>query len=253
MTKRILFINPNVTDAITETMAGEAIRSVSDGFEIVPVTAAFGTQYIENRVEAAIAGHAVIDVLAKHSAEMDGVIISAFGDPGLWAAKEMLEIPVVGISEAAFHFAMMLGRRYSIVCLTERIGVWYRECAEEHGLDGRLVSVRPLEKDLQDITNAVEEAGDALVELCERAVAEDSADVVIFGGGPVAGLAREVEDRMPVPVLDGVTSAVRLIEAMIALNPRPARAGSFKRPNAKPSSGLSPELTAWVEHREKEQ
>ena len=79
---RILFINPNITSSITEVMAAEARRSAAADTELVPVTAAFGTLYVENRVEAAIAAHAVLDACAAHSEGCDGVIISAFGDPG---------------------------------------------------------------------------------------------------------------------------------------------------------------------------
>ena len=57
------------------------------------------------------------------------MIISAFGDPGLHAAKELLDVPVVGVSEAAFLAAYMLGNRYSIVCLTPRLKTWYVETA----------------------------------------------------------------------------------------------------------------------------
>jgi allantoin racemase len=63
-----------------------------------------------------------------------------------------------------------------------------------------------------------------------------------FGGGPIAGLARETRDMVPVPCLDGVSCAVRMAEALVALNPRPPSRGSFARPRGKPVQGLSPEL-----------
>ncbi len=66
---KILLINPNITDSITEVMAGEARRSASPGTEIVAVTANFGTLYIENRIEAAIASHAVLESLAEYRAD----------------------------------------------------------------------------------------------------------------------------------------------------------------------------------------
>jgi Asp/Glu/hydantoin racemase len=56
---RLLMVNPNVTQAITDIMAAEARRSASPGTEITAVTARFGTLYVENRGEAAVAGHAL--------------------------------------------------------------------------------------------------------------------------------------------------------------------------------------------------
>lgn len=250
MTRRILMVNPNVTEAITATMVAEARRTASAGTEIVPATARFGTQYIENRVEAAIAGHAVLEALAEHASGCDAAIVAAFGDPGVSAAKEMLDVPVLGIAEAAFLTAWTLGRRYAIVCLTPRLGIWYRECAEEHGLAGRLAAVRPLDVPPSDISAAKQQTGRKLVEACHEVIDRHGAEVVIMGGGPIAGLAREVAHEIPVPVLDGVTCAVRLAEALVDLAPCPASRGSFARPPAKPSQGLSPALRAWVERRD---
>jgi Asp/Glu/hydantoin racemase len=239
---KLLLINPNVTDAITQQMAAEARRTASAGTEIVAVTAAFGTQYIANRAEAAIAGHAVLDALATHAAGCDAAIVSAFGDPGLAAAREFADIPVLGIAESAMLTAWMLGRRYAIVCLTPRLRRWYIECAQEHGLDGRLVAVRALDTPVPDITQAKDQFRDRLLSECRRAIEEDEAEVIIFGGGPIAGLAREVAAEIPVPTLDGVSCAVRLAEALVGLNPRPPVRGSFARPEPKPAKGLSPAL-----------
>jgi allantoin racemase len=239
---KLLLINPNVTAAITETMAAEARRSASPGTDIVAVTAAFGTQYVENRAEAAIASHAVLDALAKHEAGCDAAIVCAFGDPGLAAAREFAGIPVVGIEESAILAAWMLGRRYSIVCLTPRLRTWYIECAQEHGLAGRLASVRALDAAITDITRARQQFRDRLVALCLQAIEHDEADVIILGGGPIAGLAREVRDEIPVPALDGVSCAVRMAEALVGLRPRTPSRGSFACPAAKPAQGLAPEL-----------
>jgi Asp/Glu/hydantoin racemase len=239
---KLLLINPNITAAMTGSMANEARLSASPGTEIVAVTAAFGTQYVENRAEAAIAAHAVLDALAKHADGCDAAIVSAFGDPGLAAAREFADIPVLGIEESAILTAWMLGRRYSIVCLTPRLRRWYIEAAEEHGLAGRLASVRALDVAIPDITHAKDQFREVLLAECARAIEHDEAEVIIFGGGPIAGLAREVADTIPVPVLDGVSCAVRMAEALVGLRPRPARQGSFARPKPKPAQGLGPEL-----------
>lgn len=239
---KLLLINPNITEAMTASMAAEARLFVSAGTEITAVTASFGTQYVENRVEAAIAGHAVLDSLATHMAGHDAAIVSAFGDPGLAAAREFADIPVFGIEESALLAAWTLGRRIAIICLTPRLGRWYRECAEDHGLAGRLVSVRALDVPIPDITQAKDQFRARLLEECGRAIEDDQAEVIIFGGGPIAGLAREAAAQIPVPTLDGVSCAVRLAEAVAGLHPRPPSRGSFARPPPKPAQGLSPAL-----------
>ena len=239
---RVLLVNPNTTAAVTDTMLAEARRSAAPGTDIVAVSARFGVSYVENRIEAAIASHAVVEALAEHGEDCDGAIVAAFGDPGLWAAKELMRVPVVGISEAAFLTASMLGGRYSIVCLTERLAVWYRECAREHGVDRRLASVRSLDVAPADISTAKEQAREQLLAQCARAVEDDAAEVIVLGGGPIAGLARELRDRLPVPIVDGVSCAVRMVEGLVQLGPRKATRGSFARPSAKPAIGLTEDL-----------
>jgi Asp/Glu/hydantoin racemase len=239
---KLLLINPNTSEAITALLMTEARLSASPGTEITAVTASFGTQYVENRAEAAIAGHAVLDALANHMDGHDAAIIAAFGDPGLAAAREFAEIPIMGITEAALLTAWTLGRRFSIVCLTPRLRRWYQEAAEEHGLAGRVVSIRALDVPIPDIAQAKDQFRGRLLEECGRAIEDDDAEVIIFGGAPIAGLARAVAAQIPVPTLDGISCAVRLAEAVVGLRPRPPTRGSFARPRPKPAKGLSPAL-----------
>lgn len=243
---KLLLVNPNITDRITAFMLEEALRSAAPGTQVQAVSAPFGTQYVENRAEAAIASHAVLEAVATHGGGCDAVIVAAFGDPGVEAARELFDMPVVGISEAAFHMAWLLGRRYSVVCLTPRLRTWYLECARDTGLDGRLASVRALPRLDAGITEARDAARDALLEQCRRAVEDDQAEVVIVGGGPLAGVAREIAHLLPVPVIDGVSCAVRLAEALVGLHPAVPSAGSFARPPAKPARGLGPALQARI-------
>ena len=242
-----MLVNPNITEAVTEVMLTEARRMAAPGTEVVAVTARFGTLYIENRAEASIAAHAVLDALAEHASGCDAIVVAAFGDPGLSAARELADVPVVGISQAALLTAWTLGRRFSIVCLTPRLRTWYRECVVEHGLDGRLASVRAVDVPVADITQVKEDLAGPLETLCRRAVEEDEAEVVILGGGPIAGLAHELARGVPVPLLDGVACAVPMAESLVRLGVRAPTRGSFARPRAKPATGLSAALTRLIQ------
>ena len=241
---KLLLINPNITPAITEVMAAEARASANAGTEITAVTAEFGTLYIENRAEAAIASHAVLDVYARHHHGADAVIVSAFGDPGAIALKELASVPVVGLAEAALLTAWSLGRRITIVCMTERLRRWYEECVHEHGLAARVVAVRALDEPPTDATTASETLAEPMRDLCQLAVEEDRAEVIMLGGGPMAGIARRIANQVDVPLVDGVQAAVGYAEMLARMCPTPARRGSFATPRAKPSKGLSSELAA---------
>jgi Asp/Glu/hydantoin racemase len=109
-------------------------------------------------------------------------------------------------------------------------------------LQGRLASIRGLDEPLADIGNVQGNQGERLVKLAERCVDEDGADVIVLAGAPLAGLARNLRGRLPVPVVDGVSSAVRHAESLVALQPGHALRGSFAPPPIKPNRGLSPAL-----------
>ncbi len=239
---KLLIVNPNISESVSELIAAEARRSASPDTTVDVLTAPFGVAYIETRAEAAVGAYATLDLLAEHHRGYDAAVVAAFGDPGLLAAREILPIPVVGLTEAALMSAAMLGGRFSIVAISRRIRAWYQETVEMHGLGGRLASIRCLEESLPDIGTVQTDKGAQLLALCETAVQADGADVIIIAGAPLAGLARSIADRIPVPVVDGVSSAVRHAETLASLAPRPARTGSYAPPPRKAWKGLSPAL-----------
>lgn len=239
---RILLINPNISTSVSELIRAEAERSASPGTTVQVLTAPFGVAYIETRFEALIGAYATAQLAAEHHESADAVVVAAFGDPGLAGLREALSIPVTGLTEAALASACLLGQRFSIVAISQRIRAWYRETVQHIGLEGRLASIRGLDEPLADIGNVQGNQGDRLVALAERCVAEDGADVIVLAGAPLAGLARSLRGRLPVPVVDGVSSAVRHAESLVALQPGSARLGSFAPPPIKPNQGLSPAL-----------
>lgn len=249
-TMRILLLNPNTTSAVTELLLAAGQRAAAPGTELIPLTAPRGVPYIATRAEAQIGGAVALEMLAEHHGSVDGAIIAAFGDPGLMGARELFDIPVIGLAEAAMLTACMLGRRFAIVTFATALGPWYQECVEQHGLAGRLAGIRLLDGAFRSISGVQAEKEALLVELANRAVSEDGADVVILGGAPLAGLAEKVADRIPVPVIDPITASVKQIEALVTLKPRKATAGTFRRPAAKDTIGLAPALAARIEHRD---
>jgi Asp/Glu/hydantoin racemase len=235
---RLLVINPNISDSVSRLIADEAQRAASPGTKITMLTAPFGVAYIETRFEALIGAYACAVLVAEHARDHDAVIIAAFGDPGVSGIREALDIPVVGLTEAALASACLLGSRFSIVAISRRITAWYREAVEHNGLIGRLASIRSLEQPLRDVGSVQTDHAAALKALCASAVEEDGADAIILAGAPLAGLARGIAGEIPVPVVDGVASAVRHAESLVALKPGVARAGSFAPPPGKPNNGL---------------
>jgi Asp/Glu/hydantoin racemase len=235
---RLLLVNPNISDSVSDLIRAEARRSASPGTEIEVLTAPFGVAYIETRFEALVGAYAAAQVAAENVDRFDAVVVAAFGDPGLTGLRELLPVPVTGMTEAALASAHLLGHRISIIAISQRIQAWYREVVDSYGFGSRLASIRALDRPISAIGGVQQEHAQALKDLAERAVAEDGAEVIVLAGAPLAGLARSLHGQLPVPVVDGVSSAVRHAETLVALKPGRARRGSFAPPPSKPHRGL---------------
>ncbi len=235
---RLLLVNPNTSTGLTARLVDVARRHVAADGTIEGATGHRGVPYIASRTEAAIAAVVAIEMLTEAPPPVDAAIIAAFGDPGLAAARELMDFPVVGLAEAAMLTACMLGGRFSIVTFSPTLGPWYRECVAANGLDARLASIRLFEGAFASVGTVSEEAEADLLALAHDAVKADGADVVVFGGAPLAGLAERLRDRLEVPVVDPIAAAVGQAQLLVRLRPRKARAGSYRRPPAKDSTGL---------------
>ncbi len=60
-------------------------------------------------------------------------MIACFGDPGLLAARELAQGPVIGIAEAAMHMATMVATRFSIVTTLPRTLIIARHLLHQYG------------------------------------------------------------------------------------------------------------------------
>ena len=234
----LLLINPNTSQSVTDLIKAEARRAAAPGTSISVLTAPFGVAYIETRFESLIGAYATATLAAEHCARHDAIVVAAFGDPGIDGLREVLDIPVVGLTEAALMSACLLGKRFSIVAISRRITAWYRECVQANGLIDRLASIRCLDCPLNDIGRVQDDHTERLKALCLSAVEDDGADVIIIAGALLAGLARSIKAQIPVPVVDGVSSAVCHAQTLVSLNPAAARRGSFAPPPVKPNQGL---------------
>lgn len=239
---RILIVNPNTSEAVTDLLIAAGETVALPGTTLVPLTAPRGFPYISTRSEAQIGGALALEMIAAYREGADAAIIAAFGDPGLAAARELFDIPVVGMAEAAMLTALMLGRRFAIVTFAAPLADWYGDCVALYGLAGRCAAIRALAEDFSALSSVQAEKEDALLDLATRTVREDGADCVILGGAPLAGLAAKARGRCPVPVVDPISAAVKQAETLVTLALPKATAGSGARPAAKPNAGLADAL-----------
>src|SRR3954465_3479497 len=191
---RILVLNANTTAFVTDTAAAEARRVASAGTEIVPVTADFGAAIVATRTEHAVAEHAAVTLAARHARGCDAVLIAVSYDTGLKALREMLPVPVVGMTEAALLTACMLGGKNGLVGFGPRVWPIYRELVESYGLGGRIAGSRVLENTSAYKPGDYTALDAELVAIAQDLIEKDGAESIILLGAVMAGASRRIEE-----------------------------------------------------------
>lgn len=243
---RILLVNPNMTAAMTDTMARVARQTAGTEAEIVAITADRGFPYVASRAEAQIAGGIALDMIAANMRGIDAVVMAAFGDPGLRGARELFDLPVVGMAEAAMMTAAMLGERFSIVTFSPVMRRWYLDCAQDSGLMARCAGVRTPTHHPDNLGDMQVALRDDLIGLSRLAVLEDHADVIILGGAPLAGMAPDIASEVPGIVIDPIATAVAQAIALVRVTTAAGFPNRSCKPIPKSSVGLGTALAGIV-------
>ena len=208
---RIALVNPNIDASATRAMLLVASSAVAPGFVVVGRTAPFGTALITTEDSMATAALAVSAMATSLDADgFAGVVVSAFGDPGLQELRASLSIPVTGLAEASMAEAARDGRRFSVVTTTPDLAGHIRRMATAYGWSDMLASVRITPGEPFALMADPEKLEAALLSACDRAIDHDRDEAIVIGGGPLSMAARAIGYKVRVPLVEPVPSAVRL-------------------------------------------
>lgn len=227
----IKVINPNTSRPMTEAIerSAQAVASV----DVRAVTASMGPASIESHYDEALAAPGVLTEIG----DADGYVIACFGDPGLDAAREVAEGPVVGMAEAAMRTASYLGRGFSVVTtvdrsrgrtwdLAERYGV-ARFCRGVHACGIRVLDLDSNPDALKTITAA-----------CRHALERDESDAIVLGCAGMTHLVADLAGEIGAPVVDGVQAATLAVQSLLTMGLRTGDRGEFAAPPPKPYTGI---------------
>jgi len=230
---RILIANVNTTEAITEAIAEQARSVASPGTEIVGLTPWFGAESVEGNFESYLAAIAVMDRVLAYEGPYDAVIQAGYGEHGREGLQELLNVPVVDITDAAASTAMYLGHAYSVVTTLDRTVPLIEDRLKLSGLYARCASVRASGLAVLELEAEPQRAVQAIVEQAERAVRDDKAEVICLGCGGMAGLDEQIRQRTGVPVVDGVSAAVTIAESLVRMGLSTSKVRTYATPRAK--------------------
>ena len=235
---KIKVINPNSTVSMTELIGATARTVANPGTEIIAVNPEMGPVSIEGFYDEALSVVGVLDEVRKGEERgIDGYVIACFGDPGLYAARELARGPVIGIAEAAMHTAVLLATEFSIVTTLARTRIIAQHLVDRYGMNQFCRNIRTIDLPVLSLETDAQ-AQIAILEQCHQAIAQDRCGAIVLGCGGMANLAAQLTQELNIPVIDGVSAAVKLAEGLISLNLKTSKSGSFDFPIAKPHAGI---------------
>ena len=230
----IQVINPNTCLEMTQSIAESAIKVAADSTEIIAVSPSQGVASIEGHYDEAIASFHLLELVKQgQSQHVDGHIIACFGDPALDAARELTDAPVIGIAEAAFHMATLIATKFSIVTTLKRTKIIAEHLLHQYGYSHKCEKIHCIDLPVLDLEKNEKETYDKLLETCLRAKENDGVGAIVLGCGGMSKHVESISKQLNIPVIDGVTAAVKLLEALHGLGLRTSKWGDYDYPNQK--------------------
>jgi allantoin racemase len=231
---RIFVINPNTSESVTEHIRRELDKIKRADTELTVVNPEHGPVSIESVYDETLAGPPTLELVRQANAEdYDAIVLACFSDPGLDAAKEISDIPVIGIEEASMHIAAMLGHKFSITTASRSRAPTRDLHARMRGVESSFGSALVMNMPVLEMDANPEKAKARILELSREAVREDRVEVIILGCAGLSGYAADVERELGVVVIDPTAVAFKVAEAIADLGLRHSKAARFARPPEK--------------------
>ncbi len=228
--RTVLVVNPNTTAAMTDSAVGAARRVACPGTTLVGSTAATGVAAVESNYDEVWAAAAVMNqVAAGERAGVDGYVIACFGDTGLPGAREIARGPVVGMTEAALLTAALIAARFVIVTMPRRTLEQSHRVLRDLGL-GHRCTVSAVDIPVSDVADGSGHLADLFAATARQAVETHDAEAVVLGCAGLTDLVEPLQQRLGLPVIDGVLAAVTMVDGLLAQGLSTSRANTYASP-----------------------
>jgi allantoin racemase len=150
----------------------------------------------------------------------NAIIIDCMGDPGLYACREVVSVPVLGPCQTAMHIAGMMGHRFAFITVLNRLRPMIDKLVAGYGLKDNYASFQAVDIPVLEIAHDLDKLNTALAQKALTAIDQDHADYLILGCTGFLGCAAAMREKLlssgrDVPVIDPIPLAVHVADAMV--------------------------------------
>lgn len=228
---KILVINPNTNPKNTKVIEDAIKPYIPTGFQVDvvnPEKGPIGLESYYHNFLAAVEVHKVIVDAEKNG--YNGVVIACYGDPGIEAAKELVNIPVVGITEASYALARMLATKFLVVVSAEAAVPRQIRYIKSLGIPDFQYAVRPIGLTVLGVMSDRMSAKDLIAENCKIALKETGSELIVMGCSGFSGLRDDLENQLQVPIIDPVVAGVHICTTLISMGLAQSKVSTYKTP-----------------------
>ena len=233
---KLLLVNPNTTASMTAKMRDAACGVASTGTEIVAVTAQYGPESIEGYYDEVFSVPAMLDAVKAHP-DACGIVVGCFDDTGVDAARCVTSAPVIGICQAAMQVASIVSGSFTVITTLGRSVPALEHLARRYGYGDLCRKVRASEIPVLALEDPASGAREQLRAEVRRALGEDGCEAIVLGCAGMVDMARSLSEKFAVPVVEGVTAAVKIVEGLAALGIATSKRGGYAPPRPKAYTG----------------
>jgi allantoin racemase len=229
---KILVANPNTSEIVTGVIMTSARRCALPTTEFIVVTSPGGTRNIDSAYGDYMSAPHMIEAVREcvRTEQPDAVVLAGFGNVGVYALKEILEIPVCSISEASMAMACLLGHRFSTLTMLEQFIPYQQDLIRLYGFDAKCASVRAINTNVEEAATDRERTLRDLTAQVKKIVEEDQSEVIILACAGLCDYDRELTEASGVPVIDPVVAAVKMAESFTAMGLSHSKVRKFHSP-----------------------
>jgi allantoin racemase len=215
--QRILVINPNSTQAVTDGIdrALDPLR-LADGPVFECVTLAEGPPGIQTQRDVDGVIGPLTRLIASREQDCDAFVIACYSDPGLYSAREVTRKPVLGISECGVLTALTLGHRFGVIAILAGSIPRHLRYLGAMGVTDRLAAELPVGLQVTELADAGR-TRERLIATGRQLVETHGAHVIVMGCAGMAQYRKVLEDAVGVPVVEPTQAAAGMALARVRL------------------------------------
>lgn len=217
MPARILVINPNSTQAVTDGIARAlAPLQIAGGPEFECLSLSDGPPGIQSQRDVDGVIGPLTRLVAQRDADCGAFVIACYSDPGLFSAREVTRKPVLGIMECGVLTALTLGHRFGVIAILAGSIPRHLRALGAMGVQSRLAAELPVGLQVTELADAAR-TQQRMIDVGRRLVDEHGAHVLVMGCAGMAQYQQPLQDALGVPVVEPTQAAAGMAMARVLL------------------------------------